>query len=175
MKRGWITLIAAMMLASGPDLPAFAAAPAPAPALGLREGQIIPASGPGNGWNERISSFYDEPSKEPPRDPAKMETIIDSKCCVGVYEKGANLLVLKTVIASRAADSRPLTHRIERIMTLTRRPGEELAYCSIVWLTPVASLWNEKTSLVRSVVIDNGQLAIFTFVDNGRNCHLGGD
>ena len=83
------------------------------------------------------------------------------------------MLVVKTEALTRDAKGEPLTERVQRKLWVTKRPNEVVADCQIFWVTTQLSLVDIKTDAVRSVVVDNGELALFNWRDANGDCAYG--
>ena len=95
------------------------------------------------------------------------------ECCFAVFDKGNAVLVLRTEAVSRDAGGKPLTERIVRAKWITRKPGETITDCQLLWISPQLSLYDNKSAAIRSVVIENGEFVIVSWRDPGSYCSHG--
>ncbi len=146
-----------------------ASPPAPAPDSALAEGQVIPAGDNASvgGWGRVYGSRYIEHSYI---EGAGRET---EKCCFSIFTRGNALMVLRTEAVTRDANGNPLTERILRNLWVTRRADEQITDCTILWIVPQLSLYDAKTEMIRSVVIQNGEFTLIEWRDPGSACSLG--
>lgn len=158
----WLTAAAALHLATA------ARSATPAPDRALAEGTVISSNAEViGGWRKLYGFDYTKRNQL----DGKVEEV--QQCCFAVFEKGNALLVLRTESASRDAAGKPLTERIVRSKWVTRRPGEAVTHCEILWISPQLSLFDNKTENIRSVVIENGEFVLISWRDPGGNCAFG--
>ena len=169
MLRVWLGLMAALVLNTSVSARLLAAAPPPTPDAALAEAQIISSDAEAivGGWKKQWTADY---AMRTTQDRVTTET---PRCCVNVFAKGNALLVVKTEAVTRDAKGEPLTERVQRKLWVTRRPGEQIADCQIFWVATQLSLVDVKSSAVRSVVVDNGELVLFNWRDASGVCAYG--
>jgi hypothetical protein len=164
-RLAWLAGFAALALAQPLFAKTAPAAPDSALAVGTvissREGTVI------GGWHRIYGATYVK------RTHFTGVTSETSECCFAVFEKGQALLVLKTETAGLDAGGKPVTERIIGSKWITRKPSEIITDCQILWISPQLSLYDNKTEVIRSVVIENGEFVIFSWRDSGSSCSFG--
>jgi len=168
--KPWTALIAAapLLIAAAP---ASQRAARPAPDSALAVGTVIPAAHDSvvGGWRQLYRTHW---SRRVLQANSVAET---QECCIAVFEKGMALMVLRTEPVTRNARGEPLTERVVRSKWITRRRDETITDCQILYLSPALSLYDEKTEMIRSVAIDDGEFALITWRDPGSGSCAFGD
>jgi hypothetical protein len=141
----------------------------PGAATDIAVGQVI-ANEPGqtlNGWTHNGGGLY------PLRRTQNYVTTETSECCYAHFQKGNEHLVLVTSSLARKPTGGELASRVVRRFKIRQQPGEQTVSCSLLWIDPALSLYNESTKMVRSVVITGDQFTVVSWKDDIHGCVLG--
>ncbi|MBN8500426.1 MAG: hypothetical protein J0M19_04670 [Sphingomonadales bacterium] len=120
-----------------------------------------------NGWLHMQGSMYTT------RSTKNSVTTETQACCVAVLKRGTSYIVARTEVMARNPTGGVIKERIASLRRIDARPGEDLIDCSLFSLNLALSLKNEKTRMVRSVVVDDGGLAVIEWKDTDGRCSLG--
>lgn len=159
----------AALLAALPLALQSVAAGAQAPDRALAPGTVISSADDivVGGWRKLYQGTY-------PVRAVRDRTVTESaQCCFATFEKGMALMVVRTEVVSRNARGEPLSERIVSGKWITRRRGESVTDCQILWISPQLSLYDNKTGAIRSVVLENGQFVVIQWRDPGSYCSFG--
>jgi DNA-binding beta-propeller fold protein YncE len=135
----------------------------------IKAGQVIGGE-PGqtiNGWTQVSGGLY------PHRVTSNFVTKEVYDCCQSVFRRGNAYLVTRGEAVAKKPTGGVDAERILATMTIIKRASETAAECSILWLNPALSLYDEKTKVVRSVIISGDEFVTLTWTDNNNFCDLG--
>tara|TARA_R110000824_G_scaffold62111_5_gene164674 strand:- start:82 stop:543 length:462 start_codon:yes stop_codon:yes gene_type:complete len=129
--------------------------------FGNEQGQVI------NGWKHNGGGLYQS------RTYMNSVTTEKSICCYATFEKDETILIARTEAVARKDSGGVLAERVLATMLLKPLKTEIGIDCSLLWITPVLSFYDEKTELIRSVVISGDDFVTITWSDPGFYCDHG--
>ena len=110
----------------------------------------------------------------PQRRTANYTTTETMECCAAIFERGNSVLIARTVPIARNDRGGVLAERIVEILKVERQPNEiSVADCSLLWILPTWTLLNERTKVVRSIVVTTDGIEQISWIDERGSCYLG--
>ena len=122
-----------------------------------------------NGWQHSRGSMYTI------RETADGVTTEKLTCCVAEFHRENSYIVAVTEPLARNPDGGVIKERVIALVRLDAGPDESYSECGLFGLNLGLSLKDEKTGMVRSVVIDQGGLQTFEWKDSEGRCGYGDD
>lgn len=120
-----------------------------------------------NGWTSLGGGHYAR------RTTANFVTTEVSVCCYSIFEKGDEYLLARSEPIARNPRGGVLAERIEAIYRIKRKPTEEITMCNILWLDLALSLYDNRSGMVRSIVVTEEGFEPVTWKGSGEACELG--
>jgi hypothetical protein len=94
-------------------------------------------------------------------------------CCYEVFQRGTSILIARTEPVARREKGGVIAERVLATMTITKRFTEIEGMCSLLWIKPALSLYDNRTKTVRSVIINGNDFVTMSWSDPGGYCGFG--